>query len=42
MHCFLPKDMEEVCYWEDFEAECPKGEVVVMQHAHYVRMHMGR
>ncbi|ELU09978.1 hypothetical protein CAPTEDRAFT_221826 [Capitella teleta] len=44
--CILPfgfqNNMQEVCLWKSFEATCKPDEVVIMTHARYGRMQLGR
>ena len=38
----LSVGLEDTCNWQTFEPKCSRGEVIVMQHAHYGRMKTGR
>ena len=38
----FPTDIREFCQFQSFKAECPQGEVIMMTHARYGRMRLGR
>ena len=40
--CIFTDLMNVFCQWEDVEANCSRHEVVLIQHAKYGRMRLGR
>jgi len=38
----MPVSAKEYCQLENFDASCPEGSVVLMRHAEYGRMNLGR
>lgn len=40
--CFAALELKEYCQSEYFNVTCPRNEVILMETAHYGRMHAGR